>query len=697
MRIQASSRFIVGMAAFALSVQPLLAIQSHKAAVTSAKQTVKEQTPANSISVANMDKTTAPCQDFYQYANGTWLKKTEIPADYSAWGVFNILNEKSLAQLRTIMESAAGNTKAATGSIEKKLGDFYAVGMDEKKIEADGIKPLEPELQRIQAMKDTKDLQNEITRLHKMGINAAFGFGSGQDFKDSTQVIGQAAQGGLGLPERDYYTNTDESSKKIRDQYVAHIAKMLTLAGTEPAKAEATAKRILAFETKLAEASMTNTDLRDPEKIYHKMTIAQLNDLTPHFIWTQYSADLGFPSINEINVGEPDFFKQFETQISTLPLDEWKEYLSWRLLSDAAPFLSNNFVEEKFNFDGKILQGKKQNLPRWKRVIQTADHEMGQALGQVYVKTAFSPQAKARALDLVSKLKAQFREDLGKLDWMSADTKKNALAKLDKFTQKIGYPDKWRDYSGLKIERDSYAANVFRAEEFEFKRQLAKIGKPVDRTEWLMNPQTVNAYYMAEMNEIVFPAAILQPPFFNPSADDATNLGSIGMIIGHEMTHGFDDEGSKFDGSGNLKDWWTAEDKKHFQERVDHIVNQFDQYTVAGDAKIKGKLVSGEAAADLGGVTIAYKALEKSLGDKPRVKDANGFTPEQRFFIAFAQAWMQNTRPERMRLMAKTDPHPLAKLRVNGTVANMDAFVKAFGCAQDAPIMLPADKRTHLW
>lgn len=664
-------------------------------------ESVKDVAPVHggvtSINVANMDKTVPPGKDFYEYANGTWLKDTPIPGDYASWGVFNILNDKNLAMLHTIMEDAAANAKATPGSNEQKIGDFYAAGMDEKKIEADGLTPLQDELKRINAIKDSKDLQDELTHLHQYGFNVVFGFGSGQDFKDSTKVIGQAGQGGLGLPDRDYYINTDEDSQKILKQYKEHIGRMFALMGDDQATAQAKAAKVVAFETEMAQASMKNTDLRIPEKVYHKKTIVECDQLTPHFSWTKYCSDLGFPNISEINVAQPDFFKAVDGQIAGKSIDDWKTYLTWHLVEESSPYLSSKFVDENFDFNGKALDGKKQNLPRWKRVINIADKELGQALGQLYVKQVFPPEAKQRALELVHGLKAVLRDEITKLDWMGEDTKKNAVAKLDAFTEKIGYPDKWRDYSKLEIKRDSYVWNVLRGEQFEFNRELAKIGKPVDRTEWLMNPQTINAYYQAEMNEIVFPAGILQPPFFDAKADDAVNFGSIGMIIGHEMTHGFDDEGSKFDGQGNMKDWWTADDKKHFQERVDLIVKQFDGYTVAGDTHLKGNLVSGEAAADLGGLTISYKAMERALANKPHTKDAAGFTPEQRFFISFAQGWAQNTRLERERLMAKTNPHPIPHLRVNGTVANMDAFPKAFDLPDNCPLMLPPDKRCRLW
>ncbi len=657
----------------------------------------QETQAATTINVANMDKQVPPCRDFYEYANGTWLKNTPIPGDYSNWGVLNIVNEKNQFLLKKIMENAAANTNAAAGSNEKKIGDFWAVGMDADKAEKLGLKPLEEEMKRIDAIQNTESLQSEIAHLQQIGIDAIFGLSSGQDFKDSTQVIGQAGQGGLGLPDRDYYFNTDKHSIELREQYITHLKKMFELIGCDSAVAKAKAEKVMAIETKLAEVSMKNTDLRIPEKTYHKMPIAKLGDLTPHFSWTRYLTEVNYPGTVDINIVEPDFFKGLDQLLVSVPLDDWKDYLRWHLVSGAAPYLSSKFVDEDFEFEGRILNGKKENLPRWKRVIEIADHEMGMMAGQLYVETAFPPEAKAKALALVHNLKNTLRQELSNLDWMGPETRKNAIAKLDLFSEKIGYPDKWRDYSKLEVNRDSYVGNIFKAEQFEFNRQLAKIGKPVDRTEWLMNPQAVNAYYMAEMNEIVFPAGILQPPIFDPKADDATNLGSMGMIIGHEMTHGFDDQGRKFDGSGNLKEWWTADDLKRFNERVDLISKQFDKYVVAGDTHFKGALVSGESAADLGGLTIAYKTLEHSLEGKPHTKDVNGFTPEQQFFLAFAQMWATNYRPEKERLMANTNPHPTAHFRVNGTLANMDTFEKAFECKDDCQMLLPSKDRCRLW
>lgn len=662
----------------------------------SEKAAKDDSSTASRIFSASMDKSVSPAKDFYQYANGTWLKNTPIPNEYDKWGVLNIINDKNLTLVRNLLEDAAKKS-AKSGTVEQKIGDFYKVGMDTKKLEEDDIKPLADELKRIDNLKTLDDLRAELAHLHGMGIGVLFSFGSGQDFKDATKVIGQAGQGGLGLPERDYYFNQADRFKKIRGEYVSHIGRMLGLLGIEAADAKTRAQKIMEIETQLADASMDNIQLRDPEKIYHKMNVKELTEMTPRFSWPVYFSEIGYPGISEVNVGQPDFFKKLDHQISAVTMDHWKDYLRWHLIDAASPYLSSRFVDADFDFHGKVLTGKKENLPRWKRVVNSTNHAIGEAVGQLYVKTAFTPDAKAKALKLVKKLREVLREDLGVLEWMDNTTRKNAIAKLDAFVAKIGYPDKWRDYTALKINQDSYISNVFRAEQFEFNRNLAKIGKPVDRTEWLMTPQTVNAYYWSEMNEIVFPAGILQPTIFDPKADDATNLGAMGMVIGHEMTHGFDDQGSKFDAQGNMKNWWSAGDEKRFKERISLIETQYDGYTVDGDTHLKGKLVAGEAAADLGGLTIAYKALEKILEGKPRTKDAEGFTPEQRFFLSFAQAWATNIRPEKEHMMAATDPHPIPKYRVNGTLANMDAFEKAFDVKGENTMMLPKNKRCYLW
>lgn len=651
----------------------------------------------NGINVANMDPTVKPVVDFFQYANGTWLKKTPIPNEYDKWGVLNIINDKNLTLLKGILEKASTDKSAAAGSNTKKVGDFFFAGMNTEQIERDGLSPLSDELKRVDSITNLEDFRAETARLHLYGVNALFGISSGQDFKDSTKVIGQLSQGGLGLPDRDYYTNTDEHSKKLRAEYVIHVGKMFELLGEKATDAEAKSKRIMEIETALAEGSMKNTDMRDPDKVYHKMTLAQMEEMTPRFSWKQYLKDIGYPDLGDINVGQPEFFKTMNSQLEKVSIADWKTYLKWQLINKSAPYLSERFVDQDFNFFGKTLTGKKVNLPRWKRVVSATDKAIGEAVGQEYVEVTFTPDAKTKALSLVNKIKEVLREDLSQLDWMSETTRKNAVEKLDDLRLKIGYPDKWRDYSKLEVNRDSYMKNVLAADEFEFRRQLDKVGRPVDKNEWLMTPQTVNAYYWAEQNEIVFPAGILQPPIFDPAADDATNLGAMGMVIGHELTHGFDDQGSKFDGKGNLKDWWTAEDQKRFKERVALIEKQYESYKVIDDVRFKGKLVAGEAAADLGGLTIAYKTLQKILGDAPREKDVNGFTPEQRFFISFAQAWATNVRPEKERLMAATDPHPTPKYRVLGTLANMEAFEKTFGGDGDKTMMLPANERCQLW
>jgi putative endopeptidase len=647
------------------------------------------------INVSSMDKSVPPGKDFFLYANGTWLKNTPVPNEYDKWGVLNILADKNLTIIKTLAEDASKNPDAKRGSNEQKIGDFYAAGMDEQGIESAALAPLHDEIHNIDGISNKEELRTEIARLHRLGANVFFNIGSGQDFKDSTKVICQLQQGGLGLPDRDYYTNDDEASKKLRAQYVEHIAKMFHLMGQPDGQSRA--KAVMDLETKLAEYSMKNTDMRDPDKIYHKMTFADLQKMTPNFDWSAYLKEIKHNDFEVVNVGQPTFFEGVDEQIEASKPAVWKDYLLWHLISDSSPYLSSKFVDEHFNFYGKILTGKKANLPRWKRVLNSADGALGEALGQLYVKDHFTPKAKEKALYLVSALRDVLKDDLSSLSWMDDATRKNALDKLNSFGLKIGYVDKWRDYGKLEISRESYLKNMNNASEFEFDRQMAKIGKPVDRNEWYMSPQTVNAYYSAEMNEIVFPAGILQSPIFDPDADDATNLGAMGMVIGHEMTHGFDDQGSKFDGKGNLKNWWSENDLKRFKERVSLIENQYQGYKAVDDVAFKGKLVAGEAAADLGGLTLAYKALQKLEGNKPREKDQNGFTPEQRFFLSFAQAWATNVRPEKARLMAAVDPHPTPHYRVLGTLANMDEFQKAYDISMSESFMLPEEKRCRLW
>jgi predicted metalloendopeptidase len=635
---------------------------------------------------ANLDKTCKPCDDFYQFAMGGWMKANPVPPAYSTWGSFSQLLDKNQQNLRQILETAE-KQQAAAGSNEQKIGDFYASCMDTAAIDEAGTKPIDSELAKIAAMKNGADLQSEAAKLQEEGVGVLFRFGANQDAKDSTQVVGSAVQGGLGLPEREYYLKQDDKSKTLRDAYVKHVARMFELLGDSADVSSAEAATVLQIETALAKASMKNTDLRDPEKTYHRMKMADLQALTPDFNWESYFRLLGHPELKEINVGQPEFFKALDAQLTATPLADWKTYYRWHLVNSTASQLPQKFVDEEFDFRGKTLTGAKEIQPRWKRCTQATDRALGEALGQVYVQKYFPPEAKAHALLMVHNLISALHDDLQTLPWMSPETRAQATAKLEAFAVKIGYTDKWRDYSALKIDRVSYLTNQRRASSFEFQRRLSKIGKPVDRTEWGMTPPTVNAYNNSSMNEIVFPAGILQPPFYDPKADDAVNYGGMGAVIGHEITHGFDDHGSQFDGRGDLKNWWTQDDLKNFKERAACVQSQFDGYVVDGDLHENGKLVLGESIADLGGLAISYAAYEKSLEGKPRPPEKDGFTPEQRFFLGWAQVWGANDRPEYERLMANTNPHPLPRFRGNGPLSNMAEFAKAFGCKKGDPMV----------
>ncbi len=647
--------------------------------------------------VSRMDQSTAACTDFYQYTNGNWLKITEIPSAYSSWGSFYILAENNRKTLHEILEEVAKKINAPKGSIDQKIGDFYATCIDETEREAEGVKPLLPELERINKIKSVADVQAEIAYLHKRNVPALFGYGSLPDFKNSSMVIGYAAQGGLSLPNRDYYTKTDERSVKLRDDFVTHMTNMFKLLGDAPEQAAANAKTVMTIENELANNSRTPIELRDPTTQYHKMGPAQLKELTPAFSWDDYFRGIGAPTTGEINVAHPEFFQAVNKMLTSVSIADWKTYLRWRLLTAAASSLSSQFETENFNFYGKTLEGRKEQYPLWRRCVAATDANLGEALGQLYVKRTFTAESKTRMQTMVNNLIAAFRDHLQKLTWMSDETRRQAIAKLEAFKQKIGYPDKWRDYSSLNISRDSYVANVLRAGEFEEARDLSKIGKPVDRSEWGMSPPTVNAYNNPLYNEIVFPAGILQVPFFNHDADDAINYGAIGAVIGHEITHGFDDQGSKFDREGNLKNWWTDADLKNFEQRSGCIVKQFSAYEVEKGLNMQGKLVSGESIADLGGLSVAYDAFLKSLEGKPRPANIDGFTPEQRFFLGWAQVWAEKSRPEWERLMAQSDPHPISRFRVNGPLSNMPQFAKAFNCKQGDPMVRPAADRCEIW
>jgi putative endopeptidase len=654
-----------------------------------------QQTVVAGFDFANIDRSVSACQDFNKFANGGWMTKNPIPGAYSVWGRFTQLDEQNVNVLHDILEGLSKG-KPKPGN-EQKIADFYGACMDEQKIEAEGIKPLEPELQRLANISDLLSLQDEIANLHAHRVPAVFGFGANQDFKDSTQIIAQLVQGGLGLPDRDYYLSDDAKNKATRAEYEKHVARTFELMGDAPDLAARQASAVVKIETKLAENSATRIQRRNPEANYHPMSKGMLVEMTPDFDWGRYFRNINLPEVGTVNVGQPDFFKSASKLLKELPIEDWKVYLRWHVVNAASNTLSSKFVQESFNFNGKYLQGTTEMLPRWKRCVGSTDRALGEALGQLYVAKTFTPQAKERARTMVANLIAALKDDLTTLSWMGDETRKKAIAKLEAYVRKIGYPDKWRDYEALRINRGAYYNNAVAAGEFDFKRNLGKIGKPVDRTEWGMSPPTVNAYYNPQFNEIVFPAGILQPPFYDPKADDAFNYGGIGAVIGHEMTHGFDDQGARFDANGNLSMWWTPDDYKKFTDRTNCVVKQFDSFEVEPGLNQKGQLVVGESVADLGGLTVAFAAYQKSLAGKPRPKDINGFTPEQRFFLGWAQIWAQNIRPEAARLRNGTDPHPLGRFRVNGPLSNMPQFASAYACKEGEPMVRPAEKRCQIW
>jgi endothelin-converting enzyme/putative endopeptidase len=633
-----------------------------------------------------IDKTADPCVDFYQYACGSWMKKNPIPPDQAGWGRFDELQERNQNILRQILEEAAKPTPGRDAT-SQKIGDYYAACMDEKAIDAKVLAPLEPELVRIRGLKDKSQLADEVARLQSMGIATLFQFSSGQDFKDSTAVVAQFDQGGLGLPDRDYYLKDDAKSVELRQKYVAHVERMFELAGEKPEQATADAATVMKLETALAQGSLDLVSRRDPEKVYHKMTRQQLAALSPAFRWTEYFTAAAAPAFTNIIVSYPEFVKAINAQIEAAPLADWKTYLIWDALHAEAPLLPTPFAQENFAFFGKTLSGAEQMRPRWKRCVQFADGELGEALGRKYVELTFGAEGKQRTLKMVDALEKALGEDIQKLTWMSPATKQQALVKLRAITNKIGYPDRWRDYSSVVIKPDDALDNSFRADEFEFHRVLDKIGKPVDRGEWFMTPPTVNAYYDPQMNNINFPAGILQPPFFYNNMDDAVNFGGIGMVIGHELTHGFDDQGRQFDAHGNLKDWWTKKDAEEFQQRAACVADEYSGFSVAPGAFINGKLTLGENTADNGGVRVALMALLNTIGNQTAKID--GFTPEQRFFLSFGQVWCSNEREEALRMQVQTNPHSPPQFRVNGVVENMPEFQKAFACKAGQP-MAPA-------
>jgi putative endopeptidase len=646
---------------------------------------------------ANLDTTCAPCQDFYRYANGGWLARTALPPEYASYGGFTELVERNNETLHRLVDRLAAAAPAAPKTTEAKLGVFYASCMDSATVERAGVNPLQPELARIAAIRSSADLVRTVAELHSGGREMLFGFGGTPDFKNSTMTIAAVAQGGLGLPDRDYYVRGDSTATALRAAYLRYVAGVLELLGDAPAAADSTARRILGLETVLARAALTRVERRDPSANYHKLSLAAADSVTPHIAWAPFLRAAGAPRADAINIGQPRFFRTADSLVTAAPLADWRAYLRWHLVRQAAPWLSSAFVNESFRFQ-RALTGVKEQQPRWKRCLQVANGLLGDAVGQAYVAETFTPAARQRALAMVENLVAALEDRLHTLEWMGDSTRAQALIKLRAIRKKIGYPDKWRDYAKLVVDRGPFIGNVQRAQTFATRRNLDRIGQPVEREEWRMTAPTVNASYNASLNDITFPAGILQPPFFDPAADDAVNYGGIGAVIGHEMTHGFDDQGRQFDAAGNLRDWWTPEDGQRFKERAGLVVKQFDSYTVVDSAThVNGRLTLGEDIADLGGLKIAYAAFQRSLAGTPRPAALDGLTPEQRFFLAWAQIWRSKSTDQYLRNQVTVDPHAPARWRVMGPLSNLPEFAAAFHCRGGDPMVRPDSLRALIW
>ncbi len=649
-----------------------------------------------SLDLTSMDKSVDPCVDFYQYSCGGWKQKNPIPSDQVAWSVYGKLYQENVAFLRGILEQAAAQ-KEGRDAVTQKIGDFYAACADEAAVEKRGVDAIKPELEAIAHLKSARDLAPLIAELQlKIPGPVLFGGGSEQDPDNSEQQIAALNQSGLGLPDRDYYTKEDDKSKEIRERYLQHVQHIFELLGDSPEKARANAATIMSMETALAKASFTRVELRDPYKRKNKINMEELGQLAPNFNWQAYFRALQAPPFAIINVYPASFFKEVNAQMNSEPLDHWKNYLRFHIANSYAPYLSSKFVQENFDFYLKYLRGAKELQPRWKRCVQFTDRDLGEALGQVYVRKVFSPELKQATVDMTRRIEAAMEQRINQLDWMSQETKAQALAKLHAVRNKVGYPDTWRDYSLVKIARGDFLGNIERTTEFESHRQINKIGRPVDRAEWGMTPPTVNAYYNPQMNDINFPAGVLQPPLYDARMDDAPNYGNTGGTIGHELTHGFDDEGSKFDGQGNLREWWTKDDRQKFEERTKCVEDQYAQYVVVDDIHINSKLTLGEDVADLGGEILAYNAWKDATRNK-NLQPVDGLTPEQRFFVGFAQWACDNERPENMRVHALTDPHSPGRYRINGVVVNMLEFSQAFSCKPGQPMVKPAEKVCKVW
>ncbi len=648
-----------------------------------------------SLNSADLDPSIAACTDLNGFVNSKWLTANPVPNDQTTWGSFEILRERSLEVQHALVQQAAASTPKA-GSVEAKIGDIWRTGSDEAKIEAAGITPLQPQLDKIAALNDTAAITQYLRDSQAQGQGVLFSLSANADYKDSANVIAYVGQGGLGLPEKGYYI--DDAQAKIRDAYVAYIAQALTLSGVDAAQAKTQAKAVLDFETRLAKASLSRIELRDPAKRYNPVSAAEADTLTPNFSWTALFDTLKVPAAQKFSLAQPAFFTEVDKMLADVPASTWQAYLRFHTIDDASPYLSSAFEKANFDFYSTTLRGQKEMQPRWKRVLESVNGAIGEGLGQLYVNAVFPADSKVQMQHLVENLSVALKARLEKLEWMGEDTRKKALEKWASFTPKIGYPDKWRDWSGYETNADSYLGNMQAARAFNYRYMLNKIGKPVDKTEWGMTPQTVNAYYNATKNEIVFPAAILQAPFFDAKADPALNYGGIGAVIGHEMMHGYDDSGSQFAANGNFDNWWTDSDRKAFTGRTDQLVAQFDGYESLPGVNVKGKLTLGENIGDLGGLTVAYDALQMALKEDPKANVAvDGHSQDQRFFMNWATVWRRNFNEGELRVRLNTDPHAPANFRANGAPSNMPAYAKAFECKAGDAMVRADDKRVVIW
>lgn len=677
---------------------PLLAVLPLFALLLSCKQAGAPATGTGDlkgVDLSFIDTTVKPGDNFFQYANGAWLKRTEIPATEATWGAFNELYEQNLNKLRDIAESAT-KANASKGSNQQLVGDFFASAMDSAGVEAQGLNAIKKELDQIAAIKTADDVMSVSAFMNAREMSGLFGVYFGQDEKKSDQIITHFYQADLGLPDCDYFKRTDAASKELLNKYQQHIVHVLHLTGDDDATASKNAAIIFNIENQFAKASMNSVEQRDIEKQYNKMTLDALQKMTPNLNWKTYCTQAGINNISEVIIAQPAFFKSLNTLIKSLPVDQWKTFLRFKFIDNMSGKLQDALVKERFDFYGKTLSGSKEMKPRWKRAIQATDDAVGDAFGQLFVEKHFTADAKKRVNELVDNLTAAYRERIKTRDWMSDSTKQQAYKKLDKVMRKLGFPDKWKSYEGLELNRNTYAENHLNAANMEFKRQVDKLGKPVDRTEWGMTAPTINAYYNPSMNEIVFPAGIMQYPFFDINQDDALNYGGMGAVIGHELTHGFDDQGSQFDADGNLKNWWSKEDNAKFKSKTGMVVNQFNNYVAIDSLHVIGALTLGENIADLGGLTIAYYAYQKSLEGKDR-KTIDGFTPEQRFFMGWGRVWCEKYRPEALKQQVLTNPHSPSEFRVVGPLSNMKEFYDAFSVKEGDKMYLKPENRAEIW